>query len=153
MANIKPVGLTTGHHVKKADQEARQRIEDSLKGAEFKRVVPSGLTEEEQEIYARLMESFPDGFLTDSDTYTMKIVVNSLAMMQQAKRDVNERGQLLENDAENPSIRVYERYSKIYNTFGSKLGLSPRDRASLAVMLVNQENDKKDPLLEALRDD
>ena len=73
-------------------------------------------------------------------------------MMHTAQSDINSRGQLLGDDSENPSIRIYEKYSKIFNTFGSKLGMSPRDRAALAVVMVNQQAEEVDPLLKALND-
>ena len=72
-------------------------------------------------------------------------------MMQTAQEDINSRGQLLADDSENPSIRIYERYSKIFNTFGSKLGMSPKDRAALAIIMTTQAADDEDPLLKALK--
>ena len=151
--NVKPISLNNGHHNTKWRAEARENAENKLKGQEIdKDKVPSRLTKAGKDIYKESLNSFPDKFLTSSDTHTLEIVANSLAMMHKAQRDINKRG-LLVNDSENPSIRIYEKYSKIFNTFGSKLGMSPRDRASLAVMLVNQETDKADPLLEALKDD
>lgn len=151
MANIKPVSLNKGKHNSKERAESRQKAEDSLKCKPISRIAPNRLSKNGKTIYSNLLKSFPDGFLTASDSHTLEIVANAIDMMQISQKDINERGFLLDEDIENPSIRVYERYTKIFNTFGSKLGMSPRDRASLAVLLVNQQEEKEDPLLDALK--
>lgn len=152
MANIKPVSLNNGHHNTKEQLQARTEVEESLKGSNIGSDTPKRLTENGKEIYSKLLTSFPKGFLTASDTHTLEIVANALDMMHTAQSDINSRGQLLGDDSENPSIRIYEKYSKIFNTFGSKLGMSPRDRAALAVVMVNQQAEEVDPLLKALND-
>lgn len=152
MANIKPVSLNNGHHNTKEQLQARTEAEESLKGSNIGSDTPKRLTENGKEIYLKLLTSFPKGFLTASDTHTLEIVANALDMMHTAQSDINSRGQLLGDDSENPSIRIYEKYSKIFNTFGSKLGMSPRDRAALAVVMVNQQAEEVDPLLKALND-
>ena len=152
MANIKPVSLNNGHHNTKEQLQARTEAEESLKGSNIGSDTPKRLTENGKEIYSKLLTSFPKGFLTASDTLTLEIVANALDMMHTAQSDINSRGQLLGDDSENPSIRIYEKYSKIFNTFGSKLGMSPRDRAALAVVMVNQQAEEVDPLLKALND-
>lgn len=152
MANIKPVSLNNGHHNTKEQLQARTEAEESLKGSSIASDTPKRLTENGKEIYSKLLTSFPKGFLTASDTHTLEIVANALDMMHTAQSDINSRGQLLGDDSENPSIRIYEKYSKIFNTFGSKLGMSPRDRAALAIIMSNQVAEDEDPLLKAIHD-
>ena len=151
MANIKPVSLNSGHHNTKEQLKARTDAEESLKGENIGSDIPKRLTNNGKEIYKKLLVSFPKGFLTASDAHTLEIVANALDNMQTSQLDINTRGLLLDDDSENPSIRIYEKYSKIFNTFGSKLGMSPRDRAALAVVMVNQQSEEEDPLLKALR--
>jgi len=150
MANIKPASLKQGV-IPKQQLEARINAEEKLKGDPIAADAPTRLTENGVMIYNKLLTSFPKDFLTSSDSHTLEIVANSLDMMQTAQEDINSRGQLLADDSENPSIRIYERYSKIFNTFGSKLGMSPKDRAALAIIMTTQAADDEDPLLKALK--
>lgn len=148
MANVKPIELRTGHWTKD-EIEARKNAEDKLKGNNISDKVPSRLTSNGKKIYKHLLSSFPNGFLTDVDSYSLEIVANAIDMMQQASKDIKDRGMFINGD-ENPSIRIYERYSKIFNTYGSKLGMSPRDRASLSALLINQQQQEDDKLLKIL---
>ena len=150
MANIKPIGLKQGK-IAKGQIKARIDAEEKLKGDPIAAAAPNRLTENGVRIYNKLLTSFPKDFLTSSDSHTLEIVANSLDMMQTAQEDINSRGQLLADDSENPSIRIYERYSKIFNTFGSKLGMSPKDRAALAIIMTTQAAEDEDPLLKALK--
>lgn len=150
MANIKPASLKQGV-IPKQQLEARINAEEKLKGDPIAAAAPTRLTENGVRIYDKLLTSFPKDFLTSSDSHTLEIVANSLDMMQTAQEDINSRGQLLADDSENPSIRIYERYSKIFNTFGSKLGMSPKDRAALAIIMTTQAAEDEDPLLKALK--
>ena len=150
MANIKPASLKQGV-IPKQQLEARINAEEKLKGDPIAAAAPTRLTENGVMIYNKLLTSFPKDFLTSSDSHTLEIVANSLDMMQTAQEDINSRGQLLADDSENPSIRIYERYSKIFNTFGSKLGMSPKDRAALAIIMTTQAAEDEDPLLKALK--
>lgn len=150
MANIKPASLKQGV-IPKQQLEARINAEEKLKGDPIAADAPTRLTENGVMIYNKLLTSFPKDFLTSSDSHTLEIVANSLDMMQTAQEDINSRGQLLADDSENPSIRIYERYSKIFNTFGSKLGMSPKDRAALAIIMTTQAAEDEDPLLKALK--
>nr|DAG47414.1 MAG TPA: terminase small subunit [Caudoviricetes sp.] len=152
MANIKPIALNTGNHNTKEQIQARSAAEERLKGSPIAAKAPTRLTDNGTRIYNALLESFPKGFLTNSDSHTLEIVANALDNMQTAQEDVNARGQLLADDSENPSIRIYEKYSKIFNTFGSKLGMSPKDRAALAIIMTNQVAEDEDPLLKAIHD-
>ena len=151
MANVKPISMNNGHHNTKEQLKARTDAEESLKGSPIDSDIPKRLTPNGKEIYKKLLTSFPKGFLAASDVHTLEIVANALDNMQTSQLDINQRGLLLEDDSENPSIRIYEKYSKIFNTFGSKLGMSPKDRAALAVIMVNQQQDDDDPLLQILK--
>lgn len=151
MANVKPASLKQGV-IPKDQLNARLEAEERLKGDPIAAGAPTRLTDNGIRIYNKLLDSFPKGFLTSSDSHTLEIAANALDNMQTAQEDVNARGQLLADDSENPSIRIYEKYSKIFNTFGSKLGMSPKDRAALAIIMTTQSAEDEDPLLKALHD-
>lgn len=148
MANIKPIDLKQGK-IPKAQAEARKQMEETLKGAPISDKAPSGLTENGKRVYKHLIESFPEGFLTETDVYSMEIMCNAIDMLQIAQNDIRTRGMLIDG-FENPSVKVYDKFFKIFNTMGGKLGMSPRDRSQLAIMLVNQQVEQQDPLLQLL---
>jgi P27 family predicted phage terminase small subunit len=150
MANIKPIDLKVGHSSTKAEIEARKNTEESMKGNPISDKAPSRLTANGKKIYKHLVSSFPKGFLTETDTYSLEILCNAIDMLQIAQKDIRERGILIEG-SENPSVKVYDKFFKVFNTMAGKLGMSPRDRSQLALLMVNQQQDKEDELLNILR--
>jgi len=146
VANIKPIDLKVGHSSTKSEIEARKKAEEAIKGKSIGRKKPTGLSGDGKKIYKHLLTIFPEGFLAETDVYALEILVDSIEQMRIARKDISERGQLLDGE-ENPSIRVYSKYFKIYDSVGAKMGMSPRERAQLAVLLVNQQQDKDDELL------
>lgn len=150
MANIKPIDLKQGK-ISKEEIEARKQAEDSMKGTLISDKVPTRLSVNGKKIYKHLLGAFPRGFLTETDSYTLEIVANAIDVMQVAQQDVKSRGIYLEDGTPNPSHLIYERYTKIFNQMASKLGLSPKDRSQLAMLLVNQQVEDSDPLLSILK--
>ena len=71
--------------------------------------------------------------------------------MKECQTKINEEGLFDKSSNENQAVRTYEKYSKIFEKFSSKLGLSPKDRATLAVLVINEQAEKEDPVLKALR--
>ena len=123
-----------------------------MKGALISNEAPTSLSEDGEKIYKHLLGAFPRGFLTETDSYTLEIVANAIDIMRVAQQDVRNRGIYLEDGSPNPSHLIYERYTKIFNQMGSKLGLSPRDRSQLAMLLINQQAEESDELLKILKD-
>lgn len=150
MANIKPIDLKVGHSATKAEIQARKNAEEKLKGQAISDKAPSRLTSNGKKIYKHLVASFPDGFLSETDVYSLEILCNAIDMLQIAQKDIRERGVLI-NDVENPSVKVYDKFFKIFNTMAGKLGMSPRDRSQLALLMINQQQDADDELLNILR--
>lgn len=150
MANIKPIDLKVGHSSTKAEIEARKKAEESMKGKPISDIAPEGLTPNGKNIYEHLVGSFPKGFLTETDTYSLEILCNAIDMLQTSQNDIRERGALVDG-IENPSIKVYDKFFKVFNTMAGKLGMSPRDRSQLALLMINQQQDQEDELLNILR--
>ena len=148
VANIKPIDLKQGK-ISKEQIEARKQAEESLKGKMISDKAPSRLTENGKKVYKHLINSFPEGFLTETDVYSLEILCNAIDMLQVAQKDIRDRGMLID-DCENPSVKVYDKFFKIFNTMAGKLGMSPRDRSQLAILLVNQQAEKEDELLKIL---
>lgn len=150
MANVKPVELRTGHWTKD-EIEARKESENKLKGKNISDKAPTKLSTNGKKIYKYLLTTFPDNFLTEVDYIALEIVANSIDMLQQSQADIKARGIYLEDGSENPSHRIYDRYFKIFNSMASKLGMSPKDRASLSAIMIAQQSEDDDELLKILK--
>lgn len=146
MANIKPIDLKVGHSSTKAEIEARKKAEESVKGKGIGRKKPTVLGDDGKKILKHLLTIFPEGFLAEADVYILEILADSIEQMRIARRDILERGQVIDGE-ENASIRVYSKYSKIYDSASAKMAMSPRERAQLALLLVNQQQDKEDEVV------
>lgn len=153
MPNIKPVALQTGH-ISNAETEARRLAEEKLKGGEeITLMPPKELSESGKVLYNRIISLLPKGFLSGGDTFTVGIVAEALDRMQYCQSKLNQSGLFDIEGNESEAVKTYERYAKIYDKFSSKIGLSPKDRASLAVLVLNDKENQEDPLLKILRGD
>jgi P27 family predicted phage terminase small subunit len=100
----------------------------------------------------------PDGVLCGTDVFTVTIVAEALGKMEQCSEILNVEGILVEytnkagatNVDSHKAVGIYQKYSQIFNTFASKIGLSPADRSKLA-LLANTEDDANELLKKALR--
>lgn len=152
MAYIKPAELRTGK-TGKDEIEKRKKAEASLKGNTEISQKPKGkLSRTGKKLYKEIIKLLPAGFLNGGDTYVVEIVADALSRMGECREILND-GMFDKAGEERDAVKTYERYSKIFDKFSSKLGLSPKDRAALAVLNINAEEEKDDPLLKALRGD
>lgn len=153
MPNIKPIALSSGH-ISNEEIRARQETEEKLKGnipIEIK--PPKDLSTNGKKLYKHIISLLPNGFLNGGDTYCVCIVAEALDRMQSCQARLNTDGLFTGDGQENQAVRTYEKYSKIFEKFSSKLGLSPKDRAGLAVLNLNEKENQEDPLLKILRGD
>lgn len=151
MANVKPVALNKSH-MTKAEKKARIEAEEKLKGnARISNIPPQELSESGKIIYKNIINIMPQDFLTGIDSYIVSVVAEALDRMKQCQIKINETS-LFNDGEENIAVKTYEKYSKIFNTYSSKLGMSPKDRAALSCLILNDKKEE-DPLLKALSDD
>lgn len=146
MANIKPIDLKVGHSSTKAEIKARKKAEESLKGKGIGRKKPTVLSEEGKKIFKHLLTIFPKGFLAEADVYTLEILADSIDQMRIARMDILKRGQVIDGE-QNPSIGSYFKYAKLYDSVSAKMAMSPRERAQLALLLVNQQQENEDEVV------
>jgi len=152
MANIRPAALRTGK-IAKEDKAKRELQEGKLKGnIPISSLPPAELNEQGKKLYVDIISLLPCGFLSGADTYIIEIVAESLSCMKACQVKLNSEGLFTDEGYESNAVKMYERYSKIFDKFSSKLGLSPKDRAALAVLNINAEEEKNDPLLEILKE-
>jgi P27 family predicted phage terminase small subunit len=153
MANVKPVELQTGH-VSNEEIKARKETEKKLKGSKNIRTKPpNDLSENGKKLYKEIISLLPKGFLSGGDTYTLRIVAESLDCMQTSTKRIHDDGLFTDDGKESEASKAYERYSKIYDKFSAKIGLSPKDRAALAAIIVSDKENQDDAVLKALKGD
>jgi len=153
MPNIKPIALQNGH-ISNEEKEARKVVEEKLKGnTEITIKPPKELSTNGKKLYKNIINLLPTGFLNGGDTYVVTIVAEALDRMQTCQIRLNNNGLFNEEGEENNAVKTYDKYSKIFEKFSAKLGLSPKDRASLAVLNLNADEEKQDELLSVLRGD
>ena len=148
--NVRPIALQTKHNSKE-DIQKREEAESKLKGDTVIDITPpSNLSTYGKKIYKNIIEILPDGFLNGGDIYVVTIIADALDNMKICQKEIKKSG-LIINGKENPAVLTYKKYVDIFNTYSTKIGLSPRDRASLSVLNINAENEKNDEVLKALR--
>ncbi|MDM0822427.1 phage terminase small subunit P27 family [Clostridium perfringens] len=155
--NPKPIGQLEGHITKK-EKEKREAVEKILQGTTvLTDEPPEHLNSLARKYYRLIIRNFPDGILNKLDGFAVTICADALSKMQEAKAIIEKDGMIVEttnkagftNLKEHPCVGIYNKYSSIFNTFGSKLGLSPADRSKLALINVTEEEDNL--ILKALR--
>lgn len=153
MPNIKPAALQNNHK-SNAELETRQQTEERLKGdIEVSIKPPKELSANGKKLYKNIIKLLPTGFLNGGDTFVVTIVAEALDRMQTCQSNINDNGLFDENGVENNAVKTYDKYSKIFEKFSAKLGLSPKDRAALAVLNLNQIEESQDEVLKILKGD
>lgn len=153
MANIKPVALQNNHR-SNAEINARKKLEEELKGNTSIAIKPPReLSANGKKLYKNIISLLPAGFLNGGDTFIVTIVAEALDRMQTCQININNNGLFCEDGKENEAVKTYDKYSKIFEKFSAKLGLSPKDRAALAVLNINAEDESKDEVLKILSGD
>lgn len=149
----KPVDQVLGHR-SKAEKEARKEAEEKLKTNDnLVNRVPSWLNDEAKKIYKFLIEQFKEtGILCNLDKETVAICADAMYRMREAQAIINEQG-LIVDGKENPCIRIYEKYEKIYAKMITELGLSPSARSKMALTQSQTKKEEEDVLLQILRSD
>ena len=161
----KPIDATYGEftkEIKAKRQEAEKAIvgtvgEDKLDNA------PSTLDRKGKAIFKALVEDLKKSGLNinNLDFYLLEILANAIAVMQDAQAHIKKEGAVIiytnksgaDNPTANPYVGIYQKYYAIFKDCSAKLGLSPSDRAKLALLKVNADAEKEDELLKVLRDD
>lgn len=146
----KPITLKEGA-LTKEEKERRESGEKLLQGdSTINLNPPSHLCAIGKRYYKEIVTAMPEGILNSTDSYTVTIVADALAKMQRCITILNKDGLIVEytnkagatNADAHKAIGIYQKYSQIFNTFATKLGLSPADRAKLAMLNVVEEDDE-----------
>ena len=152
MSNTKPIGLNNSH-ISKEEREARQQAENKLKGDTIiSNKAHKELSKNGKKIYKDIISIMPQDFLTGVDEYIVSVVAECLDRMKECQNQINKTGLFDEAGNESKAVKTYEKYSKIFNSYSSKLGMSPKDRASLSCLIINDKANQQDELLNILKD-
>lgn len=146
--NAKPISMCTGARTKE-EIEQRTQGEEKLKGSSNLPIeVPDFLVLDEigKKIYSLMLEHLPEEILNYLDVFNVGICCDALSKMIECQRILRSEGLLVEytnkagatNISEHKAISIYQKYSTIYNTYGSKLGLSPVDRGKLVALTTKE---------------
>lgn len=152
----KPVDMKTGT-ITKEEESKRREQEIKLKGDLLKDEPPAFLNSYARKYYRFIVRELPEGVLCKSDMFLVTQVAECLGRMQQAIEILNDEGLLVEytnkagatNIDKHKAIDIYHKYSQMFTTYATRLGLSPVDRSKLALINLTEEEDNL--ILKALR--
>lgn len=155
----KPVALCGDSRLTKADIQAREEAEQRYKGvSNLVYQCPEDLTtDRERELYMFIVNQLKSaGILNDLDIEMIKSTVFCIIHMNDANASIRDYGSTIESSDgkiyKNPAVGVYKDFYTMFVSSSVRLGLSPSDRAKLAVIDIKNKEKEEDPLLKALRE-
>ena len=157
----KPASLKKGKSETKQHLEAREEVEQSLKGnSDLVFSVPDQLDELGEAYYKFLVEELRDAnILSNLDIPILTQTSDALSKMEQADRFISEEGLIYykydkegnREPKEHPAVGIKQKCLTQFRALSTQLGLSPSSRASLAEMNMQKEEDEEDPVLKVIR--
>ncbi len=144
----KPIELQTRHNTK-ADKNARQQVQDSLKGDVEYVAPPYPLTDSQLLIFCRIRDVYQNvDLLGELDCYVLAECAVVIDRLQQLEMMINDNPDLL-TDKDIMSIR--KGYTQDYYRLCNELGLSPQSRAKLGSLSLQKDKQNNDKLLTLLK--
>lgn len=155
----KPVALCENSRLTKEEKAARLKAEQKYQGVgDLVYQCPSDLvTDREQELYMFLVNQLKSAeILNNLDIEMIKSTVFCIINMNDANNSIRQYGSIIETEDgkiyKNPAVGVYKDYHAMFISNSIRLGLSPADRAKLAVLDTKNKQEEEDQLLKALRE-
>lgn len=159
--NRMPATLKQGKSESKEYLEARQLIENELKGAEdlIFEFIPDTLSELGIVYYKFIIKELKEtGVLANLDIPLLTQMADALAQMDMLQEDIDKNGRLMQKvdragnsfPIPNPAVNMKMQYQKMFQSISSQFGMSPSARAQIANLNTEIEKEKDDPLLEIL---
>lgn len=129
----------------------RSAVEDKLRGEPVRPEPPEGLTDEQREVFQFIVDGLNAGeILGRLDVFVLESTAVAIDRLRTINRMVDEDPRLLMSSALQNSRAKYQ--SDLWRGC-NELCLSPQARAKLGGLAAQKAREKKDPLLEALKDD
>lgn len=73
------------------------------------------------------------GVLTGNDSETLALLCQAWSMAQQSRRDIAQRGMVLDNGKRNPSLLTWRENVALFARLSALFGMNPSDRARIGV--------------------
>lgn len=141
------------HKGSKAEMAARQDAENKLRGEAVKPEPPDYLTDSQKEIFRFIVDELADGnALGKLDVFVLESTAVSIDRLRKINERINADEELLFSTALQGSRAKYQ--SDLWRGC-NELCLSPQARAKVGSLAASAAagKEKKDPLMEALKDD
>lgn len=155
----KPVALCENSRLTKEEKAARLKAEQKYQGVgDLVYQCPEDLvTDRERELYMFIVNQLRSAaILNNLDIEMIKSTVFCIINMNDANDSIRQYGSTITSEDgkiyKNPAVGVYKDYHTMFISNSIRLGLSPADRAKLAVIDVKNKQKEEDPLLKALRE-
>ena len=155
----KPVALCGDSKLTKAEKDARIEAEEKYKGdGDLVYSLPEDLvTDREKNLYLFIVNQLKGaGILNNLDIELLKSTVFCIINMNDANNDIRTFGTTITDENgklyKNPAVGVYKDYHAMFISNSIRLGMSPADRAKLAVIDVKNKQIEEDLLLKALKE-
>lgn len=134
-----------------AEREAREFVENSLKGNGVKLEPPMHLSDGQKKIFMFIVESLSgSGILGSLDVYILTTCAIAIDRLECIEQRVNDDMSLLSDSA---LMSTKDKYTKDLYRCCNELCLSPQARAKIGSLAAQAAKQKEDPLLKALMDD
>lgn len=134
-----------------AEREAREYVENALKGKDGPLIPPEYFTDDQKAIFRNIVDLLKDsGILGSLDIYiltTCAIAIDRLAYIEEA---VNGNNALM---CDSSLMTTKDKYTKDLYRCCNELCLSPQARAKIGSLAVQAAKQREDPLLKLLKDD
>ena len=135
----------------KGEKEARQNVEDSIRGEAVRPEPPENLTEDQKKIFQFIVDGLEAGkILGKLDVFVLESTAVAIDRLRTINRMIdNEPGLLLHTATQNSRAKYQADLWRGCN----ELCLSPQARAKLGSLAAQKAKEQRDPLMDALKDD
>ena len=135
----------------KGEKEARQNVEDSIRGEAVRPEPPEDLTEDQKKIFQFIVDGLEAGkILGKLDVFVLESTAVAIDRLRTINRMIdNEPGLLLHTATQNSRAKYQADLWRGCN----ELCLSPQARAKLGSLAAQKAKEQRDPLMDALKDD
>lgn len=113
---------------------------------------PTHLGKDEKRVWYELAGvASPMGILSLADVWSFEVLICAIARYRRANAQVLADGEIYKNGSQpqkSPWLSVLKDAEAVINTYGSKFGLSPADRARIVIGKTEEEQDPFKALME-----
>ena len=135
----------------KGEKEARQNVEDSIRGEAVRPEPPENLTEDQKKIFQFIVDGLEAGkILGKLDVFVLESTAVAIDRLRTINRMIDDEPGLLLHTATQNSRAKYQ--ADLWRGC-NELCLSPQARAKLGSLAAQKAKEQRDPLMDALKDD